>query len=194
MALAVSPHPPQWGRGLDLNSSNSGCARLGSGVAPPLGLSGWLMSLPLLILRVLARHCGCSAAGAPLAATNAPCYTCDFPSPPDRNRSLPTPMAFTPAVTPATPSAAPRPCAEGSESDGVAAAPACAPTMSCRGPHKRTTPVTTRRRGWRTRAMQRGEDRKQPGRVCSPRSRGVSWRRRLRPAWWGRRRASLRGG
>jgi len=31
------PPPPQWG-GLDLSSSNSGCARLGSGVAPPLGV------------------------------------------------------------------------------------------------------------------------------------------------------------
>ena len=29
--------PPQWG-GLDLNSSNRGCARLGSEVAPPLGV------------------------------------------------------------------------------------------------------------------------------------------------------------
>ena len=33
----ASSFPPSVG-GLDLNSSNSGCARLGSGVAPPLGV------------------------------------------------------------------------------------------------------------------------------------------------------------
>jgi len=38
MGAFSSLPPPQWGE-LDLNSSNSGCARLGSGVAP---LSGWL--------------------------------------------------------------------------------------------------------------------------------------------------------
>jgi len=33
--FSILPHPPQWG-GLDLNSSNRGCARLGSEVAPSL--------------------------------------------------------------------------------------------------------------------------------------------------------------
>ena len=35
--LKASSPPPSVG-GLDLNSSNSGCARLSSGVAPPLGV------------------------------------------------------------------------------------------------------------------------------------------------------------
>ena len=35
---AVRKIPPPSVGGLDLNSSNSGCARLGSGVAPPLGV------------------------------------------------------------------------------------------------------------------------------------------------------------
>jgi len=32
-----SSPPPQWG-GLDLDSRSSGCARLGGGVGPPLGV------------------------------------------------------------------------------------------------------------------------------------------------------------
>ena len=37
MAVFFTPPPPSVG-GLDLNSSNSGCARLGNGVAPHLGV------------------------------------------------------------------------------------------------------------------------------------------------------------
>ena len=35
--LIFTPPPPQWG-GLDLDSRNSGCARLGGEVGPPLGV------------------------------------------------------------------------------------------------------------------------------------------------------------
>ena len=35
--LFFTPLPPQWG-GLDLDSRSSGCARLGGGVGPPLGV------------------------------------------------------------------------------------------------------------------------------------------------------------
>ena len=35
--FVFTPPPPQWG-GVDLDSRNSGCARLGGGVGPPLGV------------------------------------------------------------------------------------------------------------------------------------------------------------
>jgi len=37
VAISFSRPPPQWG-GLDLDSRSSGCARLGGGVGPPLGV------------------------------------------------------------------------------------------------------------------------------------------------------------
>ena len=43
------------GGGLDLNSSNSGCARLGSGVAPPLGVVKEEVANLILLVR---RHRG----------------------------------------------------------------------------------------------------------------------------------------
>ena len=42
--------PPQW-RGLDLNSSNSGCARLGSGVAPPFGVVKEEVAVLIVLVR-----------------------------------------------------------------------------------------------------------------------------------------------
>ena len=55
-SCAPSPPPPQWG-GLDLNSSNRGCARLGSGVVPPLGV----VEKEVAVLIVLVRRYRCCA-------------------------------------------------------------------------------------------------------------------------------------
>ena len=43
-------YPPLSG-GLDLNSSNSGCARLGSGVAPPLGVVKEEVAVLIVLVR-----------------------------------------------------------------------------------------------------------------------------------------------
>jgi len=48
--LPPPPTPPQWG-GLDLNSSNSGCVRLGSGVAPPLGVVKEEVAVLIVLVR-----------------------------------------------------------------------------------------------------------------------------------------------
>ena len=49
--------PPSVG-GLDLNSSNSGCARLGSGVAPPLGVVKEEVTTLIVLLRRYRRDVG----------------------------------------------------------------------------------------------------------------------------------------
>ena len=54
------PHPPpptQWG-GLDLNSSSSGCARLGSGVALPLGVAKEEVAVLIILVRRHRRAAG----------------------------------------------------------------------------------------------------------------------------------------
>ena len=56
MCFMYSPHsillpPPLSGGGLDLNSSNRGCARLGSGVAPPLGVVKEEVSVLIVLVR-----------------------------------------------------------------------------------------------------------------------------------------------
>ena len=48
--FTLFPYPPQW-RGLDLNSSNSACARLGSGVAPPLGVVKEEVAVLIVLVR-----------------------------------------------------------------------------------------------------------------------------------------------
>jgi len=42
--------PPQWGR-LDLDSSYSGCVRLGSGIAPPLGVVKEEVAVLIVLVR-----------------------------------------------------------------------------------------------------------------------------------------------
>ena len=44
--------------GLDLNSSNNGCARLGSGVAPPLGVVKKEVAVLIVLVRRLRRAVG----------------------------------------------------------------------------------------------------------------------------------------
>ena len=44
------PPPPQWGDG-DLNGSNSGCACLGSGVVPPLGVVEKEVAVLIVLVR-----------------------------------------------------------------------------------------------------------------------------------------------
>ena len=53
--LLLSP-PPRWG-GLDLNSSNRGCARLGGAVAPLLGVVRSLFGLRFAICRSMCQSC-----------------------------------------------------------------------------------------------------------------------------------------
>ena len=53
--LILVPPPPHWG-GLDLNSNNSGCACLGSGVVPPLGV----VEKEVAVLSVLVRRHRCA--------------------------------------------------------------------------------------------------------------------------------------
>ena len=55
----LSHFPPSVG-GLDLNSSSSGCARLGSGVAPPLGVVKEEVAVLIVLVRgavVLLSYC-----------------------------------------------------------------------------------------------------------------------------------------
>ena len=55
----LSP-PPSLG-GLDLNSNNSGCACLGSGVVPPLGM----VEKEVAVLIILVRRHRCAVCGGP---------------------------------------------------------------------------------------------------------------------------------
>ena len=50
MATSFSRPPPQWG-GLDLNSSNSGSACLGSGLVPPLGVVEKEVAVMIVLVR-----------------------------------------------------------------------------------------------------------------------------------------------
>jgi len=50
MRVPVRSPSSQWG-GLDLNSSNSGCARLGSGVAPSLGFVKEEVAVLIVLVR-----------------------------------------------------------------------------------------------------------------------------------------------
>jgi len=49
-STSIPSPPPQWG-GVDLNSSNSGYARLGSGVAPPLGVVKEEVAVLIVLVR-----------------------------------------------------------------------------------------------------------------------------------------------
>ena len=64
---SVFAPPPQWG-GLDLNSSNSGCARLGSGEVPPLGV----VEKEVAVLIVLVRRHRCMRLTSSNISANAP--------------------------------------------------------------------------------------------------------------------------
>jgi len=61
----VSPQfpPPQW-RGLDLNSSSRGCARLGSGVAPSLGVVKEEVAVLIFLVRRHRRAVGAAVSRA----------------------------------------------------------------------------------------------------------------------------------
>ena len=48
------PRPPLSGGGLDLDSRSSGCARLGGGVGPPLGVGVEEVAVLVVLVR---RHC-----------------------------------------------------------------------------------------------------------------------------------------